>query len=138
MTADRIPFESCPLCGSHDHVLHTTASCAHHPLFDAAISSTMQWRRCKSCTHIFTDGFFTAEALAVVFGKVNVAQMVGADMENQRAVSARMIEKKYYLFQRLDRGLMSDSEVRRCCSQRANTGSRRLAWICGRRTWGHF
>jgi len=93
MTADRIPFESCPLCGSHDHVLHTTASCAQHPLFDAAISSTMQWRRCKSCTHIFTDGFFTAEALAVVFGQVNVAQMVGADMENQRAVLARMIEK---------------------------------------------
>ena len=93
MNASRINFEGCPLCGSRDHAAYVTASCAHHPLYTPLISPTMQWQRCNQCDHIFTDGYFTAAVAAVVFSKTNVAQMVGADMENQRAVSARMIEK---------------------------------------------
>jgi 2-polyprenyl-3-methyl-5-hydroxy-6-metoxy-1,4-benzoquinol methylase len=49
--------------------------------------------RCTACGHVYTDGYFEDEALAVLFSKVHAAQQAGYDLENQRYVSARMVEK---------------------------------------------
>jgi 2-polyprenyl-3-methyl-5-hydroxy-6-metoxy-1,4-benzoquinol methylase len=53
----------------------------------------MTWCRCGSCGHVFTEGYFTPEAAAVVFSKTVPHQTVGHDVEGQRLVSARMVER---------------------------------------------
>ncbi len=90
---DRITYESCPLCGAKEMTTIREAVCSRHPLYNDAISPTMTWRRCLSCSHIFTDGYFTEEASKAVFSKTKKDQSVGADIEKQRFVAARMVEK---------------------------------------------
>jgi len=53
----------------------------------------MTWRRCASCEHVFTEGYFTDEAAAVVFSKIHPNQTVGHDAERARAVSAHMVAR---------------------------------------------
>ena len=52
----------------------------------------MNWLRCGACGHVFTDGYFTAEAVALIFSATHLHQRVGHDIEMQRAISARMVE----------------------------------------------
>lgn len=53
----------------------------------------MHWNSCEGCGHVFTDGYFTEEACQLIFGKTHDHQKVGGDLEKNRIVSARMIEK---------------------------------------------
>ncbi|MBF9060894.1 methyltransferase domain-containing protein [Rhodobacterales bacterium HKCCSP123] len=53
----------------------------------------MQWMDCRQCQHQFTDGYFTDDMLSIVFRSVNENQKVGYNIERQRHVSSRMIEK---------------------------------------------
>jgi 2-polyprenyl-3-methyl-5-hydroxy-6-metoxy-1,4-benzoquinol methylase len=48
---------------------------------------------CDDCTHVFTEGYYHDEALNLIFGSTQDIQVVGNQMEGQRHVSARMIEK---------------------------------------------
>ncbi len=89
----RIPFEHCPLCEGNDIRLHRTADCSAHPLYHPAISPTMNWMRCETCAHVFTDGYFSSETAALVFGKVNQHQEPGWDMEEQRTVSSFIVDR---------------------------------------------
>lgn len=89
----RVPYERCPLCDGSAFEAIVTASCREHPLYHPALPPSMTWRRCAACEHVFTDGYFTAEAAALVFGRVNPHQRVGADAESQRYVSARIVER---------------------------------------------
>jgi SAM-dependent methyltransferase len=88
-------YRGCPLC---DHPVsffpeYLVASCAKHPLHQPALPDTITWCRCANCTHIFTNGYFTDEALAVLFSRTNEHQRFGADFENQRRISARIVER---------------------------------------------
>jgi len=67
--------------------------CSRHPLYQSVISPTIVWRKCSSCGHIFTEGYFTAEAQQAIFSKTSDNQTLGVDVERQRYVSARMVEK---------------------------------------------
>lgn len=49
--------------------------------------------RCGDCEHVFTDGFFSDEANAVIFAKTHDYQKPGSQFEKQRYVSARIVEK---------------------------------------------
>lgn len=89
----RVIYDACPLCKAKEIQTLLTADCSKHPLYNHAISPTMTWRKCVACQHIFTDGYFTENALEIIFGKTHEYQKVGFDAENQRYVSARMIEK---------------------------------------------
>ena len=89
----RIHYEVCPLCNGKERSVIGSADCSKHPLYQPAISSTMTWCRCGTCEHVFTDGYFTQEAIDIVFSKTNETQKVGYDLEGQRLVSAAMIEK---------------------------------------------
>jgi SAM-dependent methyltransferase len=89
----RILYETCPLCGEAQISPLLTADCSKHPLYHPAISTAMTWCRCAVCGHVFTDGYFTKEAAALVFSKTHENQKVGYDLENQRAVSAAIIDK---------------------------------------------
>lgn len=70
-----------------------SADCTKHPLYNPALDTTITWKQCKACSHIFTDGYFTDEAARIVFSKTHENQQVGNDMERQRYVSAHMVEK---------------------------------------------
>lgn len=52
----------------------------------------MTWLQCASCIHVFTDGYFNDDALAILFSETLEGQRVGHDLMNQRAVSAQIIK----------------------------------------------
>ena len=93
MNDARVPYDACPLCGSPAIRTLLTADCSGHPLYDPKLPANIVWCTCDACGHIFTDGSFTEEAFEILFSKTHDHQMAGHDMENQRFVSARIVEK---------------------------------------------
>lgn len=53
----------------------------------------MVWMRCADCEHVFTDGYFSDEVSAEVFSSANPNQQPGASFEQNRYVSARIVER---------------------------------------------
>lgn len=90
---NRIIYDACPLCGSEKMENIAKGNCSKHPLYNPIIDEIIVWKKCLDCKHIFTEGYFTDEAFAVIFSKTNEGQKLGHDLERQRLVSARMIEK---------------------------------------------
>jgi SAM-dependent methyltransferase len=93
MTLPRVPYEACPLCEARAPAVLLEADCTRHPLYHPTVPSLVRWMRCAGCAHVFTDGYFSAEAAAIIFGGVLEHQRPGADMENQRTISARMVDR---------------------------------------------
>jgi SAM-dependent methyltransferase len=89
----RIPFEGCPLCRGRDLKLIRTADCSQHPLYHPLVPRIMHWMRCGDCAHVFTDGYFSAEVMSTVFARTLDHQKAGFAFEQQRFISARMVEK---------------------------------------------
>lgn len=89
----RVLYAGCPLCESDNVVGLRVSDCSAHPLYHPIISGTINWMRCNQCAHVFTDGFFSDEVCEVLFGKIHEYQKPGWAFEQQRAVSARMIER---------------------------------------------
>ena len=89
----RINYKHCPLCESRDFRASETADCSKHPLYDPVIPKHMQWMECDACKHNFIDGYFSDEALEIIFKKTHENQRVGYKIEEQRKVSAKIIEK---------------------------------------------
>lgn len=90
---DRFLYQSCPLCNASDTTEVVRADCSRHSLYNAAILPIITWLNCKTCGHVFTNGFYTDTALSAIFSKTHEGQLVGHDYENQRYVSARIIEQ---------------------------------------------
>jgi protein O-GlcNAc transferase len=90
---DLEPYDACPLCGSKQIEEYATASCAKHALYNDALSPLMTWMECNGCGHVFRDGYYTDEACQIIFAETHANQQVGYDVEMQRLVSARMVEK---------------------------------------------
>ncbi|MBF0461939.1 MAG: class I SAM-dependent methyltransferase [Magnetococcales bacterium] len=89
----RIAYETCPLCASNDIYSILQADCSKHQLYNPVIPPVINWVGCAVCDHVFTDGYFTPEAQTILFSKTEPDQVVGHDLENQRHISARIIEK---------------------------------------------
>ena len=89
----RILFEKCPLCDSDSLRAYRTADCSWHSLYQESLPAAMKWMQCAACAHVFTEGYFTKEACDLIFNKTNENQQLGFDIERQRSVSARMVEK---------------------------------------------
>lgn len=90
---ERVLFSNCPLCVSTDLKDIAKADCSRHPLYHPSLSPIMLWKQCANCGHIFTDGYFTDEACRLIYSKTNASQQVGYEIEAQRVISSRMIEK---------------------------------------------
>jgi SAM-dependent methyltransferase len=86
-------YEACPLCTSLDFSHLRTGDCSQHPLYQKPLSKELPWNRCNKCGHVFTNGYFTPEACDILFSKTNDEQQVGFQIEQQRHVSARIVEK---------------------------------------------
>lgn len=90
---DRIIYSLCPLCDSPRFEHHVDANCSGHGLYVASLSPHMRWLRCTSCEHVFTEGYYTDTACALIYSRTNSNQIVGNDLEGQRYVSSRIVEK---------------------------------------------
>ena len=88
----RIRYAGCPLCDHRDFPFLREADCTRHALYQPGLPPLIRWHRCAACAHVFTDGYFGTAALELLFRKTHDYQRVGADIERQRIVSARMIE----------------------------------------------
>ena len=88
----RIPYTACPLCEAKAFRPEMTADCSGHPLYKRELPSRITWLRCESCDHVFTDGYFTPEAAALIFSTTLIHQQLGHDIERQRSITARMVE----------------------------------------------
>ncbi len=62
-------------------------------MYKPPLSPVINWCRCNDCGHVFTEGYFSEEALAIVFSETQENQLVGYDMESQRVVSSHIVEK---------------------------------------------
>lgn len=93
MQNELVAYQNCPLCGGNNTRLLKTADCSAHARYDAVLCGTIDWMICDDCSHQYRSGYYTQEALSVVFKGTNQNQMVGYDVEGQRRVSARIIDK---------------------------------------------
>jgi hypothetical protein len=89
----RIIYTACPLCGSADIAEYKKADPRGHKLYHPILGTSMIWNRCDACMHIFTEGYFTPEAEQAIFSKTHDNQTVAHDIEQQRYVSARMVDR---------------------------------------------
>lgn len=86
-------YDTCPLCSATDISELRTGDCSHHALYKPVVSPLMVWMRCGACEHVFTEGYFTDETRAAVFSSTHPEQQPGADFEQNRYVSARIVER---------------------------------------------
>lgn len=89
----RLLFEACPLCAHKGMAALRTADCSRHPLYRPVVAPVMTWMRCEACGHVFTDGYFAADVAAEIFQRTNPGQQPGAAFEQNRMVSARIVER---------------------------------------------
>lgn len=89
----RTLYECCPLCDARDIPYQVEARVTNHPLYKPQLPPTMKWRGCSSCGHVFTEGHYTPAACEIIFSATHANQKVGSDIEGQRKVSARIVER---------------------------------------------
>jgi predicted O-linked N-acetylglucosamine transferase (SPINDLY family)/SAM-dependent methyltransferase len=89
----RIPYLACPLCEGTDIPATIGADCSKHALYQSSLPPVVTWHQCRDCGHVFTEGIFDDASAAVVLSRIHPGQAVGHDMERQRPISARMIER---------------------------------------------
>ncbi|MGF1620679.1 MAG: class I SAM-dependent methyltransferase [Rhodomicrobiaceae bacterium] len=93
MDNERIIYKTCPLCNSHKIFEYMTGDCSDHISYKPPLSPKITWKKCLNCTHVFTDGYFSHEAMQIILGNTKDQAIVGVDVERKRPVSAHMIEK---------------------------------------------
>lgn len=94
MSETRLLFNGCPLCESKKIAIHAVVDdCSQHALYHPAISKQINWMHCESCQHVFTDGYLSDEALELIFSKTQDRHWPGFKWEDQRFVSAKIVEK---------------------------------------------
>ena len=90
---ERVLFVVCPLCDSKAFTDSVVGDCSNHDCHHESLSPAIKWKWCAKCNHIFTEGYYTDEALKLIFSKSNDNQKVGFHIEQERGVSSRIIEK---------------------------------------------
>jgi predicted O-linked N-acetylglucosamine transferase (SPINDLY family)/SAM-dependent methyltransferase len=89
----RVAYRACPLCDCTDIPPVIGADCSKHPIYQQGFPPIINWHTCRGCGHVFTEGYFGAESAALIFAKTQPGQTVGYDMERQRPVSAKIVER---------------------------------------------
>ncbi len=90
---ERTLYTACPLCDSTELFDLCVADCTEHAMYKPSLSPHIHWRQCRSCQHVFTNGYFTEAACAILFSSTHSVQMVGHEIERYHLTSARMVEK---------------------------------------------
>lgn len=90
---ERIEYTACPLCDAPEIAEVYRGDCTKHGMYDAVLSPEIIWKKCGACNHVFTSGHFTPEVSEVIFSRLKDSRKVGYNLEQNRKVSARIIEK---------------------------------------------
>lgn len=102
MENERIKYHACPLCRSAEIHPLITVNCTGDPCWREPLEPSISWMQCRQCQHVFTDGYFTNEALDIMFGKAPLVYddwpllprpTAGDDIEWRRNVSAKMVDR---------------------------------------------
>lgn len=88
----RILYKNCPLCESDKISKSAIGDCSKQQLYNPKLPSKMQWMNCEDCNHQFISGPYTDEALNIIFSKQPKDQVVGYQLEQNRHISADIIE----------------------------------------------
>ena len=87
-------YECCPVCESKNIEYVLQADCSMHPLYNKKLPNIMRWMKCNDCTHSFTEGYYTDEALAILLEKAHDFQIMNVDtLERDRIISSDMVDK---------------------------------------------
>ena len=90
----RHKYKSCPLCKSSNIRALGQADSSSHVLYNKLLPATINWQRCDKCGHVFTDGYFTDEALDVLFCNAHDDQLPSPEhVERDRVMAASMIDR---------------------------------------------
>lgn len=68
------------------------ADCSRHAVYQPPLPAAQRWLECWSCGHLYVDGYFTPEALAILFSTTQADQVPGYDIENQRDVWSKVLD----------------------------------------------
>ncbi|MGV1005057.1 MAG: class I SAM-dependent methyltransferase [Candidatus Nanopelagicales bacterium] len=93
MDNERIKYTECPLCQSPAIQVWSQFDCTVNDRWREPLSPVIVWMTCSACHHVFTEGYYTEEALGVIFQNTVDAQVVGLDIEGQRYISANMVQR---------------------------------------------
>lgn len=88
----RIAYDACPLCGCEDAEEVGVAQCVHHPCYVRGLPPTIRWIRCDGCEHVFTDGYFSDEAFALMLQSAQASQLPGPETARGRPIAAKIVE----------------------------------------------
>ena len=93
MEDERVTYTACPLCRSAAIQSYGKVDWSADRRWQERLNPTLAWMTCLDCRHVFTEGYFTDEALSVLFENTVNQQIVGLDIEPHRAISANMISR---------------------------------------------
>ena len=100
-TIAREPYAACPLCGGKDHTQILDVDATHHMLHPARLAAQINWRSCRACGHIFTQGHFTSDNFPASRGRF------GTELESGRRSAAPIVAR---IARHVPQGVWLDAE----------------------------
>lgn len=88
----RTPYSACPLCDANDRIEVMLGDCSRHRMYKPVLPKIQRWMQCANCRHIFVDGYFTPDALEVLFSDTHDFQSVGFEIANQRTAWSHVLD----------------------------------------------
>ena len=90
---ERILYRSCPLCDSIEIFNGPQGDCSKHDSYNQNLNPTIQWMDCLDCEHQFASGYYSNDTLNSILSKTVKKQTVGYEIERQRNISSKIIDK---------------------------------------------
>ena len=95
LESPRIDYAHCPLCESTEFSCAGEIPCTAHPLYRSELGDTLRWMTCSNCEHVFTSGWFGAEAEELLFEQGHAHQTPGSEsiaaLERGRQIAAKIV-----------------------------------------------
>jgi protein O-GlcNAc transferase len=87
-------YAGCPLCNGPSETLGF-ADCTTHALWHEPLPTSIEWKRCPSCSHVHSRHFWTPDGHAEVARKIGttLTSSAPADIEARRAGWTAMVER---------------------------------------------
>lgn len=90
----RKKYSGCPLCEGTDIAHIGSSDCTSHALYKPQLPTRIDWNKCTTCGHIFSDGYFSPKALEILLGSSHCGQIFNTDSLERELVQASIIIDK--------------------------------------------
>lgn len=87
----RVKYSACPLCDAAESVEVMIGNCSKHPLYKPSLPEDQLWLECRTCGHVYVEGYFGPAALAILFSGTDPGQVPGYQIESQRDIWAQVV-----------------------------------------------